>query len=60
MDNGISLDNTLLLTGSDVRDAIQYALECLGNFKSDWLASHGLSVVVEKLEVAYAEVGGAA
>jgi hypothetical protein len=57
--HNISLDDTLLLTGSEVRDAIGYALECLGNFKADWLANHGLTLVVEKLEAAYAEVGGA-
>jgi len=33
-------------------------MECLGNFKADWLANHGLTVVVERLELAYAEVGG--
>jgi hypothetical protein len=49
-----------LITGSAVRDAIQYALECLGSFKADWIASHGLKPVVEKLEVAYAELGDAA
>ncbi len=56
--NYISLDGHQLLTDSKVRDAIQYALECLGNFKADWLTNHGLNVAVEKLEAAYAEVGG--
>jgi hypothetical protein len=57
--HNISLDNTLLLCGSEARDAIRYALECLGNFKADWLANHGLTVLVERLELAYAEAGGA-
>jgi hypothetical protein len=56
----ISLDGHRLLTDSKVRDAVQYALECLGSFKADWLANHGLNVAVEKLEAAYAELGGAA
>ena len=58
--NGISLDNTILLNGSNVSDAIQYALESLNVFKPDWLVNHGLGVVIEKLQAAYIEVGGAA
>jgi hypothetical protein len=56
----IPLDAHQLLTDSKARDAIQCALECLGSFKADWITSHGLNVVVEKLEAAYAELGGAA
>lgn len=56
--SGISLDGTLLLSGSDVRDAVRYALGCLHSFKADWLASHGLNVAVEKLEAAYSGLGG--
>jgi hypothetical protein len=56
----ISLDGHHLLTDSKVRDAVRYALECLGSFKADWLTNHGLNVAVEKLEAAYAELGGAA
>jgi hypothetical protein len=56
--NDISLDGYQLLTGSTVADAIQYALQCLGNFKPDWLANHGLTVIVETLEAAYIELGG--
>ena len=58
--NGIPLDRSILLTGSEVRDAIQYALECLTSFKSDWLSNHGLNIAVEKLLGAYTELGGAA
>jgi hypothetical protein len=58
--NDIPLDGHQLLIGSTVRDAIQYALECLGNFKVDWLANHGLGIAVEKLAAANAELGGAA
>jgi hypothetical protein len=58
--NDISLDGSILLTGPEVRDAIQYALECLASFKPDWLSNHGLNVMVEKLQAAYSEVGGAA
>jgi hypothetical protein len=57
--NDISLDGHQLLVDSKVRDAIQYALECLGNFKADWLTKHGLKVAIERLESAYTEVGGA-
>jgi hypothetical protein len=56
----ISLDAHQLLTDSKVRDAIQYALECLGSFKADWLNIHGLKVAVEQLEAAYIELGGSA
>jgi hypothetical protein len=56
----IQLDNYTLLTDCKVRDAIQYVLECLSNFKADWLAAHGLKVAFETLESAYAELGGAA
>ena len=58
--NDVALDNKTLLTGSAVRDAIQYALECLGSFKADWIATHGLKPAAERLEAAYAELGGAA
>ena len=58
--NDISLDRHHLLTDSKVRDALKYALECLRSFKADWLTNNGLGVAVEKLEDAYAEVGGAA
>jgi hypothetical protein len=58
--NDVPLDNRTLITGSAVRDAIQYALECLASFKTDWIASHGLKPAVEKLEAAYAELRGAA
>jgi len=58
--NDVALDNKTLITGYAVRDAIQYALECLHVFKTDWLANNGLAVVVEKLEAAYAEMRGAA
>lgn len=58
--NDIPLDRHQLLTDSKVNDAIQYALECLGSFKADWLANHGLTIVLEKLGAAYIEVGGAA
>jgi hypothetical protein len=56
----ISLDTYQLLVDSKVRDAIQYALECLCAFKPDWLVNKGLNVAVEKLEAARVELGGAA
>ena len=56
--NDVPLDNKTLLTGSAVCDDIQYALECFHAFKADWSANNGLAVVVEKLEAAYAELGG--
>jgi|HubBroStandDraft_6_1064221.scaffolds.fasta_scaffold2231359_1 hypothetical protein len=58
--NDISIDGQLLLVDSQIRDAIQYALECLSNFKADWLANHGLKAAVEKLEAAYTLAGGVA
>ncbi len=58
--NDIPLDNKTLVTGSAVREAIQYTLECLHAFKADWLSNQGLNVVVEKLETALIELGGVA
>jgi hypothetical protein len=54
----VPLDGHQLLADSKVRDAVQYALESLLLFKRDRLSTHGLNVALEKLETAYAELGG--